>query len=183
MPVQAIIPLNPVTPIAGFNPDGSVFYGPDALGVFIGRQSTDPGMSGLSGPGPTPANLRGAGIPNLTSGGAASNAGTSSVATDNQGSFWDHPLTYDFGPLVDSWVNQIPVIGPLNKMLGSTADPNSPVSGGAGAATGALAFITDVPRVATTVLGFILIIAGIFALSRGPVVQVVSSSVREAVTS
>lgn len=47
----------------------------------------------------------------------------------------------------------------------------------------AISFITDIPRVATTLLGLILIIAGIFALSKGPAVNIVSSAVREAVTS
>lgn len=52
-----------------------------------------------------------------------------------------------------------------------------------GATSSALAFITDIPRVVTTLLGLILIIAGIFALAKGPAVNIVSSAVREAATS
>jgi hypothetical protein len=47
----------------------------------------------------------------------------------------------------------------------------------------AISFITDIPRVTTTLLGLILIIAGIFALSRGPAVQIVGGALKEAATS
>lgn len=41
----------------------------------------------------------------------------------------------------------------------------------------ALKFISDIPRVTTTLLGLILIIAGIFALAKGPAVNIVSNAV------
>lgn len=47
----------------------------------------------------------------------------------------------------------------------------------------ALAFITDIPRVTTAVVGLVLVIAGIFALSRGPAVQIVTTAARDTLTS
>lgn len=43
--------------------------------------------------------------------------------------------------------------------------------------------ISDVPRDATVIIGLALIIIGVFALSKGPAVNIVSSAVRGAVTS
>lgn len=60
------------------------------------------------------------------------------------------------------------------------------VGGLTGAASGtakALGFITDLPRVATTLLGLIVLIAGIFALSKGPAIQVVGSIAKKNLTS
>lgn len=50
-------------------------------------------------------------------------------------------------------------------------------------ATSFWGLVTDLPRMATMVIGLILIIAGIFALSRGPAVQVISSAAKTALTS
>ncbi len=46
-----------------------------------------------------------------------------------------------------------------------------------------LKIITDIPRMTTMALGLILIIAGIFALARGPAVQIVTGAAKEALTS
>lgn len=76
------------------------------------------------------------------------------------------------------WVDKtIPALGKADSMVG--LNPNTPGSG----IGGALSFITDIPRVTTTLLGLILIIAGIFALAHGPAVQIVSGNIKEAVTS
>lgn len=75
----------------------------------------------------------------------------------------------------------------LPGLPGLTPDAIGSVIGGVGdAAKGAgsaISFITDIPRVATTILGLILVIAGIFALTRGPAVNIVSNAVSKAVTS
>ena len=115
------------------------------------------------------------GADNSVLGGAVSGQGT----PQSPASFWSNPLTYDFGPSVDNLLAKIPIIGPLNKFVGSTSDPHS-IAGSGGSA---LDFITDIPRVVTSVLGIILIIAGIFALTKGPVVNVVGDIARESLTS
>lgn len=66
--------------------------------------------------------------------------------------------------------------GPVSDVVGAVTDVVSGTSS-------AVKFITDIPRVATTLLGLILIIAGIFALSRGPAVQIVGGAIKEAVVS
>lgn len=70
-------------------------------------------------------------------------------------------------------------VGLNPNVSGSLLATNGPAAG----LSSAVAFITDVPRVTTTILGLILIIAGIFALARGPAVQVIQYAVRENVTS
>jgi len=83
------------------------------------------------------------------------------------------------------WVDKnVPVLGAADSAVG--LNPNTPGSGLAGTAKAigsGLSFITDIPRVATTLLGLILIIAGIFALSKGPAIQIVGGAVKDAVTS
>lgn len=71
----------------------------------------------------------------------------------------------------------------INDLLGGIGSAATSVSNAASAGSAAIAFITDIPRVATTVLGLILIIAGIFALSKGPAVNIVTTAVRDTVTS
>lgn len=66
--------------------------------------------------------------------------------------------------------------GGVSEVIGAVSDAVSGTSA-------ALKFITDIPRVATTLLGLILIIAGIFALSRGPAVQIVGGVLRDAAVS
>lgn len=89
-------------------------------------------------------------------------------------------------PASDPWDDPLG----LRKYLPDWANPDrggginiAPIVKSAEAASSALDFITDIPRVATTLLGLILIIAGIFALTRGPAVQIVTSAVKEAATS
>ena len=65
-------------------------------------------------------------------------------------------------------------------MLGTAA---SALVTATGSTSAALAFITNIPRMTTTLLGLVLIIAGIFALSRGPAVQIVGGAIKEAVIS
>lgn len=73
------------------------------------------------------------------------------------------------------------LMGPLLGNVGT------PLGGGVGAVVNhagdivnstdkAVKFITDIPRVATTLLGLILIIAGVFALAKGPAVQIVKGA-------
>ncbi len=142
---------------------------PDPLGIVIGAPDTF--VSGGYPSGPTASNLAAAGIT------------VRGAQTQTPSSFWTDPLNYDFGPSLDKVFGEIPVIGAVNNALGSTGNPKSVLSGGLSATGSALSFITDIPRVATTLLGLILIIAGIFALTKGPVVNIVSSAVREAATS
>lgn len=83
------------------------------------------------------------------------------------------------------------VIHPLDTIKGIFDPAQAAANAGMDNGTGlgidkgkaAIAFVTDIPRVATTLLGLILIIAGIFALSKGPAVNIVTSAVRGAVTS
>lgn len=117
---------------------------------------------------------------------------TDTVAASDS-NFWGGS---SIGGGLDAFVQGI--MHPLDTLTGTnTAQMNADVKAGKGgisqaigavsdAVSGtnaAIKFITDIPRVATTVLGLILIIAGIFALSRGPAVQIVSSAVKTAVTS
>lgn len=84
------------------------------------------------------------------------------------------------------WVDKnVPWLGALDSAAGVNPNdaPGGGVMGAVSSAKAGLAFITDIPRVTTTLLGLILIIAGIFALSRGPAVNIVSSAVRGAVVS
>jgi len=54
----------------------------------------------------------------------------------------------------------------------------NPAGSSASSAGGAWAFITNVPRVVTTLLGLVLIIAGVFALAKGQtVIQVLKSDI------
>lgn len=62
---------------------------------------------------------------------------------------------------------------------GSLTSSTSPLA----SAASAIAFITDIPRVTTALIGIVLIIAGIFALTRGPAVQIVTTAARETLTS
>lgn len=77
----------------------------------------------------------------------------------------------------------VPMLGSIDSSVG--LNPNVPGStlsntGGAASALSFVSFLSDLPRVATVVLGLVFIIAGVFALTRGPAVNVVSSAVRGA---
>lgn len=158
-------------PIAGYNKDGTPYYGPDILGMYIGKEDT--GTSNVFGPGPTSSNLAAAGIPSTMSNGAgADSAGSTS------GNFWG-----TIGGLTDFLFSTDLSPSAASADIAKGAAGNSTTGGVLSAASGAISFIFDIPRVLTTLIGLILIIAGIFALARGPAVQVLGSAVREAATS
>jgi hypothetical protein len=84
-----------------------------------------------------------------------------------------------------NWLEKIDPTSNTNSKTSITGSTN-PVTVGqtAGSATaGALSFITDIPRVTTSLLGLILIIAGIFALSAGSAARVIVNTVHSNVTS
>lgn len=91
-------------------------------------------------------------------------------ATANQGSFWG-----GIGGAIDNATNTLmsPFLGKIGEPLGGAAKVVSDVAGNSDKA---MKFITDIPRVATTLLGLILIIAGIFALAKGPAVQIMGAA-------
>lgn len=109
-----------------------------------------------------------------------------STAPAAEGSFWGGVKSS-----LDKATNTLmgPLLGNVGEPLGGSVGKSSiggaikSVADALDTTSAAVKFITDIPRVATTVLGLILIIAGIFALARGPAVQIVSGAVKEAVTS
>ena len=115
--------------------------------------------------------------------GLGSSIGGSGVPTDTPAT-GGNAITNALSGII-GWVDkQVPVLGAADSAVG--LNPNTPGSGLAGlakGASGAISFITDIPRVTTTLLGLILIIAGIFALSKGPAVNIVASAVKDAATS
>lgn len=146
--------------ICGYNPDGTPYYCPDALGIEIGKEFAS---SLFNGPGPTTTNLNAAGI-------ASTGSGSSSPLTDafNFGS----GLLQDFGTQV------IPNIPGLSL----PADIGSALTGGDGGIAGAInrvastineatksvgsaaAFVTDGPRLLTIIIGVMVIALALFAL-------------------
>lgn len=70
----------------------------------------------------------------------------------------------------------------LNPDRGGGVDAR-PIEKAVASSSTALDFITDIPRVLTALIGVILIIAGIFALAKGPAIQVVGSAIKDAATS
>lgn len=113
-----------------------------------------------------------------TAGGNAPDvAALASQADQSSQSFWSNPLDYNFGPWLDNNVfNKIPYAGDVNKALGSTSDPNSAVSQGASSVSALLEIVTNVPRMATIIVGFILLIIGLSMLGIKPAVQIVEGS-------
>ena len=89
----------------------------------------------------------------------------------NQGGFWG-----GIGGAINNATNTL--MGPL---LGDVGTPLGGAAGNVGVALDstkqAIKFITDIPRVATTLLGLILIIAGVFALAKGPAVQIMGKGI------
>lgn len=70
-----------------------------------------------------------------------------------------------------------PLLGKLGSPLGGGVGTVVKTAGDIVNPTGkAIKFITDIPRVVTTLLGLILIIAGIFALAKGPAVQIIGDA-------
>lgn len=70
---------------------------------------------------------------------------------------------------VDSWLSKH-VDSPI---AGAFSDTYNAVAGPANAVGSAISFITDPPRVAVTLIGFLLIAGGIFMLGRNQIMQVV----------
>lgn len=116
-----------------------------------------------------------------------------SGSSANDGSFWGG---LSFGTALDA-IGQ-GLAHPFDTLTGNnTAQMNTDLKSGKAGISGlisgvsdavsgtsaAIKFITDIPRVATTLLGLILIIAGIFALSRGPAIQIVGSAIKRGATS
>lgn len=83
------------------------------------------------------------------------------------------------------------IFHPFNTVTGSNiqqmnkdvASGQGPVTSTVKGAAAAFNFITDIPRVTTTVLGLILIIAGIFALSQGAAARVIVNTLHSNATS
>lgn len=103
------------------------------------------------------------------------------------------PNTTTAGKLGDAILQGLNPLNLFDVLSGNTTQLNQALQNGTGpletmgsavdSAKGALAFISDIPRVITSVLGLILIIAGIFALSRGPAVEIVGGHIKDALTS
>lgn len=100
--------------------------------------------------------------------------------------------TSDFLNKIMNWIDSIDPTSPMNKGMNpltssgiaSTLDSAvSTASNTVSGASSAIAFITDIPRVTTTVLGLILIIAGIFALSQGAAARVIVNTLHSNATS
>lgn len=109
---------------------------------------------------------------------------TASPSTNNNGSL---------GKLGDALLQGLNPLNLFDVLSGNTGALDQALQNGTGpletagktvdSVEGAIAFLTDIPRVLTSVLGLILIVAGIFALSRGPAVQVVGGHIKDALTS
>lgn len=150
-----------------------------ALGVFPSLPDNENAIFGNFG-----GNTAGSGIP---SGNSVSFDLGGNVTAGSSGTPSVLPATKSLGAA--SFLNG--VLHPLDSLKGLFDPAQAAANAGQDQATGntidsgkaALAFITDIPRVATTLLGLILVIAGIFALTKGPAVNIVTSAVRGAVTS
>lgn len=117
--------------------------------------------------------------------GAIQDSAADIVPGSSQGSHSPTPQTGLFGLLGDV-DKAIPALGALDDLFDLNPNTSGSLTATDGPAAGiaaGLAFITDIPRVATTLLGLILIIAGVFALSRGPAVQIVGAFKNSVTTS
>jgi hypothetical protein len=112
-----------------------------------------------------------AGQDNSALGGAVTGQESAAAAQEN---------AFGLGNIFDTLAMGVPVIGPGLSAVGGATNAISGVYTAGKAAVGFLGFISDLPRLATTLIGVILIIAGIFALSRGPAVQVLGSLAKDA---
>lgn len=141
-------------------------------------QSYAPGTNGVWYSYPTP------GVDNsVLYGGSPAQVASPSAAAPTAA--YQPPTTGLLG-IIGTIDKDIPALGYLDDLFdlnpntsGSITATNGPIA----AASAGLAFITDIPRVVTTLLGMILIIVGLFALAKGPAVQVIGSAVRDAATS
>jgi hypothetical protein len=154
---------------------------PDVLTAYREKYGSAPSSAAVSlynsqnanyyaGDATASGSVAGAGLPGTTAGttGSASNKGGLLGVLGGLGDFFFSP---SFSPSAASADIQ------------SGAAGNSTTGAILTSAGSAISFITDIPRVTTTLLGLILIIAGIFALSRGPAVQIVGGALKEAATS
>lgn len=116
-----------------------------------------------------PGQAKAAGLPNAISG--QQNA---AAAQEN---------AFGLGNMFDDIVQGIPILGPVATQAGGAANAASGLYTTGKAAVSFLAFLADLPRLGTTLLGLILIIAGIFALTKGPVVGIVGDVAKEALVS
>lgn len=84
----------------------------------------------------------------------------------------NHGLFYDYSSIGDNLARAAGALTgvlatPITCMFGGECNPSTNAStgiGAVGATNAALDFATDVPRVVTVILGFLLIAAGLFAL-------------------
>jgi len=114
------------------------------------------------------------GVDNSVLGGAVSGQQNAAAAQEN---------AFGLGNMFDNIVQGIPVIGPASGALGGAANAASGLYNAGKATVSFLSFVSDLPRLGTTLLGLILIIAGIFALTKGPVVGIVGDVAKEALVS
>lgn len=109
-------------------------------------------------------------LPNSNSGASPSNSGSSG---------------FNWAGAADAFLQGI--LHPLDTLSGQNtvqmnadaASTGNAVSKAVSSTGSALSFLTDIPRLVTSLLGLILIIVGLFALTRGPVVNIVSSKLKE----
>jgi hypothetical protein len=154
----------PMEPIAGYNPDGSPYYGPDQFGMYIGRESDNLSNWTYSGTGST----AGSGLP-----------GSTLVSTQTPIS--TIPTWSQLGDAILQGLSN-----PFATLTGQgTAQMNAQIAAGQGPVSGTLAEFKNwsIARVVTILLGIILIVVGLFALAKGPAVQIVSSSAARQLTS
>jgi hypothetical protein len=155
--------------VAGYDPYGAT---PDVIAAYTAKYGSPPTASGLSLFNSQNANYYGG---SSTASGSTAGSGLPS----NPQQSWFSNFLEDFTQYGNAEAaTQANVFGEAATAfsktgLGKTIDATS----------AAVSFITDIPRVVTTLLGLVLIIAGIFALARGPAVNIVASAVREAATS
>jgi hypothetical protein len=171
-------------PIAGYNPDGTPYYGPDALGLYIGRESDATATEGIFASGPTPSQMSSAGVPSgASSTGASSTPGYSSSAP----AYSSNTYVGQFFNEIGNIDKEFPLLGSLDNAFnlnpntsGSLTASNGPIATAGSSVSSLLAIVTNVPRMVTIIVGIILLIVGLFMLGVRPAVQVVGK-VKDAV--
>jgi hypothetical protein len=143
--------------IAGYNPDGTPYYAPDALGISVGKE--DNFVSAGKPTGPTNAQMNAAGVPGYTS--------SSAPSTSNN--YWSNLEANDpFANFGNSIANAVGLGDAIN--TASTAGAN--VASAASSVGSLLSIVTNVPRMVTIIVGLVLLIAGLFMLGAKPAVQI-----------
>ncbi|MDE2019745.1 MAG: hypothetical protein KGJ13_05375 [Patescibacteria group bacterium] len=135
--------------VAGYNPDGTPYYGPDALGMFIGKWDNFVSSGNPSG------SLAGSGLPGLPAIPAipATNSSGGMPAMTNQSLLG--------GLFAD-------LFGVPNYFIGNGATPPANATSG-----------NWLTRFITIVIGIILIIVGLVSLTRGAPIQIIGGRVSE----